>query len=476
MRKILATIAASVLLTGCSGGGPSQPLKEVPAYSISKIASNPELCKIRENSRTRSPGDPIPDFGAAKEIRGKYSSNATAFPFNPTTLPVIGELNVSMIFVDWSNATGNETDYKMYVDQAKKFKDFYWMASEHKLKINLRFSKKWSRIPGSYEKFVIDESGEAQRGEAPLKQVFYDAAVKASDSQFDFTDSDIVLISVPTDKTIFKSGGPHEFNFDYNGFLKTQEGDIFNVAAPGDWWLDHVEYGGPWLFYAHETGHMLGIPHQANEDPEYRDESKDWRNYFWLQNPVNGYEIMGNQDGPTRTMSTWLRWLAGWLDDTQVMCIDESSIDDEYFELNPINEVNGSLESLVIKLSDSLVVVVEARRFDPKFDLPIQYSRDGLIAYTVDATKASSQGNMALLSPRDITKWLEISHWNSSETLDGTFCEGDSVDISGLTIEAAVVRKDLTVVRVSKSGSFVETGAPRNATGSRGNAPAICAL
>jgi M6 family metalloprotease-like protein len=464
-----------VFLTGCSTGlAGAQSPNPLPSYSLSSLNEKPEICQLKENSRLRSPNDNVANFGGAKNIRGKYTSNATAFPFNPTTLPVRGQLNVSMVFVDWSDSPGNEQDYKMYQEQAKKYSDFYWMASEHKLRINLKFSKTWFRIPGSYQKFIINEAGEAQRGEAPLKQAFYDAAVAASDAKFDYSNVDIVLFSIPTDKTVFESGGPHEFNFDNNGFLKTEEGNIYNIAAPGDWWLNHLEFGGPWLFYAHETGHMLGIPHQANESPEYHDNSRDWKTFFWLQNPINGYEIMGNQDGPTRTISTWLRWLAGWLDDSQVKCVTEESIKDEYFELYPINEVDGKTKALVIKLSETLAVVVEARRFDKNYDQSIGYSRDGIIAYTVDATLGSSEGSMALLSPRDITKWLEIYHWNSSETLDGTFCEGDSVKVAGLTIEAAVVRKNLNVVRVSKSDSYVDPLSPRSGNGSKGTAPAMC--
>lgn len=501
MRKFIGISAVLFLLAGCSvtnvsdlaaegclenssselcGDNPTNAASEepeaesLPVFELSTLREDPEVCKIQEDSRMRSPGMEASDYGDTKNIVGNYSGNATAFPFNPTVLPANGEINVSMVFVDWEDSQGTADDYKFFKEQAKLFEDFYWMASEHKLKINLTFSDSWFRIPGSYKDFLIDEAGQAQRGEAPLKQVFYDAAVEASDPETDYSNTDLVFFSVPTDKTVFEDGGPHEFNFDWNGFLDTKEGKIYNIAAPGDWWLDHVEYGGPWLFYVHETGHMIGIPHQASEDPEFRDESLDFRTIHWLQNPINGYEIMGNQDGPTKTISSWLRWLAGWLDDNQVICVTEDSIEDEYFELHPINEVNGKTESLVIKLSDTLAVVVESRRFDPMFDYKIPHSRDGIIAYTVDATKATAQGNMALLSPRDITKWLEVNHWRSSETLDANFCEGDSVNVGWLNIEAVSVQDRVDYVRVKKTDEWVDPEAPRGVTGAKNGTVTSC--
>ena len=492
MKKVVAFGAVLFLLAGCSApnvsdeaagdceidntselcvdnaanAAPEEPTAEpLPVFELSSLREDPEVCKIQEDSRMRSPGDVIPNYGDKRQIRGGYSGNATAFPFNPTTLPITGDLNVSFIFVDWEDSQGTQEDYEYYQGHAQLFEDFYWMASEHKLKMNITFSESWFRIPGSYRDFVIDQAGEAQRGEAPLKQVFYDAAVEASDEATDYSDADIVFYAVPTDKTVFEMGGPHEFNFDWNGYLDTDEGKIYNITAAGDWWLDHTEYGGPWLLYVHEVGHMLGIPHQANEDQEFRDESIDWRTVHWLQNPINGYEIMGNQDGPTKTLSSWLRWLPGWLEDDQVICITEDSVVDEVFELHPINDANGKVESLVIRLNETMVVVVESRRFDPKFDSKIPHSRDGIIAYTVDATKATAQGNMALLSPRDITKWLEVDHWRGSQTLDANFCQGDSVNVGWLKIEAVSVQDRVDYVRVTKTDEWVDPAAPRDVIG-----------
>ena len=409
-------------------------------------AQDSEPCKIQEDSRHRTAGDPVSNFLGQAEIRGRYSSNATAFPFAPTVLPITGTIDVAFIYVDWDDLPGTEADYEYYKYQANMFSDFYWMASEHKLKMNMHLTDDWHRVSGSYKDFVTRSHGdEAQRGEAPKKQIFYDAAVAAADPYIDFTDIEIVFFVVPTAQTVF-FGGPHEFNFDWNGYLKTDERDIYDTATPGDFNIDRGSPGtAPWFYFVHETGHMLGIPHQANED-----ENKPFVEKY-VASPLGGWDVMA-EHGANRTMSSWLRWLAGWLDDGQVACIAKDEVTGNFFELHPINEVAGKVESLVIKLSPTKAVVVESRRFDPKFDIRSGNAKDGLIAYSVDATKASAQGSQAILSPRDITRYLEEKNtWPDWRELDAVLTQGDSIVVDGIKIEAFKIGKSSDVVRVSRT-------------------------
>ena len=276
-----------------------------------------------------------------------------------------------------------------------------------------------------------------------------------SDSLIDYTNVDVVLPAWPRGKTVSEQG-PHEFNFDWNAAMYTDEGTIYNIAGAGDWFINHTEYSaGPWIYYVHEMGHMMGIQHIPNEDLG-NDAPR------WLKNPIDGFDIMGNQDGAVKTISSWLRWLAGWLDDDQVVCITEESITDEYFQLQPLNDISGQVEAVVIKLSETKAVVIESRRFDERFDRKIPHSRDGLVVYTVDATKAAAQGSMELLSPRDITKFVEVKHWRSAQELDANFCQGDSVDVSWLRIEAVAIQDGGDYVRISKTDKWVDPEPPQS--------------
>ncbi|NCV35985.1 MAG: hypothetical protein EBW67_04015, partial [Actinobacteria bacterium] len=78
-------------------------------------------------------------------------------------------------------------------------------------------------------------------------------------------------------------------------------------------------------------------------------------------------------------------------------------------------------------------------------------SPNGLIAYTVDATRASAQGNQVILSPRDITEYIKQENtWPDWRELDAIFFQGDSIVIEGIKIEAYSIGKNSDVVKVSK--------------------------
>jgi M6 family metalloprotease-like protein len=418
---------------------------EEPNFSgrVNLVFDDPEICKLQENSRARKPGDPNPDYSGEREIYGRYSGNATAFPFAPTTLPITGSIDVALVYLDWEDNPGTQEDFNYYQDQVKMFRDFYLMVSENKLEMKIHSSKRWFRVKGNSKELSLTFEQEAQRGEAPRKQVFYDSAVAASDAEFDYSNIEIVFFAIPREKSVFFHGGPHEFNFDHNGHLRTQEGKIYNTTTPGDWFLNSGEDEPPWVNYVHEVGHMIGIPHQSNEDVQGEER-------LWIQNPLNGYDIMANQGGSSRTMTAWLRWLAGWLDDKQVVCVDKSNITENLYELTPVNEITSDKKALIVRISDSLALVIESRRFDEYFDRPSPNDKDGLIVYTVDATKGSAQANQALLSPRDITKYIVEPMWRATSELDAMFYEGDSVEVHGLVIEAHHIGTAKDVVSVSQ--------------------------
>ena len=469
MKKALGLVAFSILLVSCAPAPAvvapepepaateaAEEIEQSLTFELSLLGEDPEVCKIVENSFDPATGwgrkngfiDSRFQTGADQKY---YNGNATAFPFNPTALNVEGELNVELVLVDWEDLPGNDADREMYIQNVEKFAEFYWMVSEHNLQWNIHVSEGWFRIPGSYADFYMNPDDEGQHHQfAPKKQKLYDAITDTSDPSTDYTNVDLVIPAWPTAKTVSDEGS-HDFNFRWNAAMYTDEKTIYNIAGAGDWFIKHQDYAGPWIFYVHETGHMLGIPHQAKEDANDLFGQYPHNEYFWLQNPFDGFEIMANQDGAIKTINGWLRWVAGWLDDSQVICVTQDQIDDEIFALHPINDVSGETEALVIKLSDSMAIVVESRRWDERFDRPIVHSRDGVIVYTVDATKGSSQGSQALLSPRDITKWLEVNHWRHSEELDANFCEGDFVDVAGLVIGLESSQEGVDYVRVQKS-------------------------
>jgi len=162
---------------------------------------------------------------------------------------------------------------------------------------------------------------------------------------------------------------------------------------------------------------------------------------------------MANQDAGTQGLSAWMKWLQGWLDDSQVTCIDATTINKEFYRLDEANIVGGENEMLVIRLSDTQALIVESRRWDSRFDLPIAHSRDGVNVYLVDVTRGHWQGPLRLLSPRDITQYLSQENvWPDWRVLDVILFEGDSVEMGGIRVTNVQSEREADTVLIEALG------------------------
>ena len=151
-------------------------------------------------------------------------------------------------------------------------------------------------------------------------------------------------------------------------------------------------------------------------------------------------------------MSAWLRWLPGWLEDDQIVCLDGESLTTGSYRIQHINAVEGNLEAVVVRLSERKALVVESRRFDPLLDRPSPNDKDGVLVYTVDRTKSAAQGSQVLLSPRDITQMLHEPMWRDQRELDAMFFPGDSVDYDGIRVEMTASDGGFDIVTLSPVG------------------------
>lgn len=173
----------------------------------------------------------------------------------------------------------------------------------------------------------------------------------------------------------------------------------------------------------------------------------------WLVNPMGGLEVMDNEGGPTITINAWTRWVQGWLNDDQATCVLPENVQTEnYYKLSQLNRVGAKDKLLVIKTSATTALLIESRRWDSKFDTPIQHSRNGVIVYRVDTTLGHEEGPLRLYSPRDITKYIyEEKTWPDHRCLDVFLYEGDKVTAQGFTIEVEKLSSSGDIVKIYKS-------------------------
>ena len=134
------------------------------------------------------------------------------------------------------------------------------------------------------------------------------------------------------------------------------------------------------MLFAHEIGHLFGFTDIYNVNDKREP-------IAYLRHPFDTMGLL------SFGLGAWNRWLMGWVADSQVVCLDEST---NVYETS-ISTLNlkGGLKAVVIKLSPTEVLIVEARRKDKydtfEFDLR---NYNGLAIHHLDTSILSGKGAM----------------------------------------------------------------------------------
>ena len=402
-------------------------------YELASELVDDEICKLEEDSYPRRTWADVP---------------ATGFPLNTygATVSQFGTAKVKVVFLEWEDLRGTQADYDYHVEELNKANDFYRVVSEGKFGFDISFEQEWILVDGSYQdSYFTDEMTDAGHNSASRIQQRIDKFIAATDDKVDYSDVDVLFFGLPRAATVIESGGLHIFGDGGWVFGNTQEGTVLNIFAFGERVFNHVGQNQGWAWFAHEFGHVLKMPDLADETQGRNTPD------MYVNTPFYGFDVMANQDAGTQGLSAWMKWLQGWLDDSQVTCIDATTINKEFYRLDEANIVGGENEMLVIRLSDTQALIVESRRWDSRFDLPIAHSRDGVIVYLVDVTRGHWQGPLRLLSPRDITQYLSQENvWPDWRVLDVIMFEGDSITFDGVTVEVKQTSMYGDIVSVSR--------------------------
>jgi len=176
-----------------------------------------------------------------------------------------------------------------------------------------------------------------------------------------------------------------------------------------------------WL--AHEIGHDLGMEHQySNTD----DGIWDLMHNMWSASPA----LLG-----------WHRFLQGWFSDSQILCSELSLFGTNrvLVDISTLGMIDENVKTLMIKLNESEIIVIEARKKAP-FDLiNLGSNYEGILVYKVNVNKKSNDGAVTLITTQIPSKINGVTV--------GTLTKDEYVESDGLRI---------TNLGVSKNGYFVE--------------------
>jgi hypothetical protein len=212
-----------------------------------------------------------------------------------------------------------------------------------------------------------------------------------------------------------------------------------------------------WAFFLHENLHNQGLQGHA---------------------PNNGYNfgIMTNQYGMSLPLSSWDTLVIDWQIKNQFYCVQRENLKPTSLVMSPLEREEIGTKAIMIKLSNSQILVIESRRKDKWSSgykgfpgLPDGFY--GVIVYKVDTTAKPQYGVMEQDGPnwRDsstsyayLIRNLEVDHGYisgapQSQPIDMNFVmyEGESLTTNGIKISLIKSgdHDEVRIERVSPGGN-----------------------
>ena len=386
--------------------------KDLDYETPSEPSDNIQKCEIKEqklwgarNSRSGPEGGPI------------YLPSG--FPRVTPSAPHLGNIKFALIPIDFPDLKGDENFRNRIDDQTKKLSDWYFNVSEGKLNIEWSLLNRWITLPKETKNYLIENSVNLRDSENGMK--LWRDAMAAADLGFDFTNIQQVIFILPKGQTFVKES-LQGFPWDKAVIdLKTNEGSVAGFAMAGAIFDDPGrEY---WSYWAHEYGHSISLAHIGSSRGDIP--------------PFNPWDLMGGQDGPSKELSGWLRFLAGWMDSNKVYCKTINNEKEITLTLRPLSSKESGIKMVVMPLPSGKALIVESRRVND-FSCKTYTKRDGILAYVYDPNLGHGEDFLVPLPPieRNPETWeCNGQRYYNALTKDVLLRKGNKVTIEGITVE-----------------------------------------
>ena len=390
---------SKTVLTKKISSSTSPKIESISYTPPSQPSADIELCKIEEKNRNREnpPASLLP----------------TGFPRH-TIAQKTGTVKWALIPLDFSDLPG-DMDFRSRVDEQMKLTSkWFETVSEGKFKVEWVVLDKWVRLPNPTDKYKIDKSYNLDK--APNGPKLFNDAMTESDKVFNFTGIQTVNFILPNGQDfILESSQGFPWDEAVKNFV-TNEGNISSFSIPGKFFdSDKRQYWGYWV---HEFGHAMALPHIGSSREA---------------NPFIGLDIMGGQDGESRELSGWMRFVAGWLDDEKVYCKQLSDLESTTITLVPLNGAKSGVKMVVVPLTQTKALVIESRR-ESKFSCDMPSKRNGVLAYLYDATLMHGEDFLKPVTPLGRNP-ESSSNCPVSPFPNPIIYKGEKIDVEGVTID-----------------------------------------
>jgi M6 family metalloprotease-like protein len=326
-------------------------------------------------------------------------SETVGFPRSKTGIPSIGKVKGVTLFVEFTDLKDDGNPIRAWkTQQVPTAMKYYEIASYGKYDFKVELVEKVFLINKSVLSYNLDthHDAPAKPNANPFGLVL--DAMNAADPEVDFSQYDYVNVVTPSTTLIGFEGAV--------GMNSIYDGKLFQRATFGPI-REYVDSPRKYNWLVHESGHLLGLMHPYNTSGAG----------FYSGYVIPTWDLMGASLTENSEFLSWNKFLLGWLDSSQVNCLDGGVKSNSTHLIAPLTENAVGVKATIVKLSDTQALVLENRRKSALNDL--KRDQEGVVAYVVDGAIENGKGAVSFLYEK-----LTVTY---ETRLIGTLKPGESI-------------------------------------------------
>lgn len=315
----------------------------------------------------------------------------------------VGEVRAVVVMVDFPDAPAEmspQAAFAMLADSSGIFDE----VSYGRLKYELLPQFRWYRMSRPSTDYApLNESFEGHRK-------YVAEAIALADADVDFSEADSFVILANPDAEGLGNAGPAFTPISMGEGIPVDGTTLLNGATSA---YDINFWGAIWL--NHEITHALGLvdlyAFEGNEQFPYTGEFS--------------YMGLSSLESSAPGLLAWERWVLGWIDDKQVLCLESPPASAVTARLTPVATIGGP-KMVVVAIGKTRAVVIEARR---PVGLDGKLRKAGVLVYTVDTSVESGMGPVRVVPADPIDPKVGYTTF-----FDAPRALGESIIVEGVKV------------------------------------------
>jgi M6 family metalloprotease-like protein len=345
---------------------------------------------------------------------GRGDVSIGGWPRIKERLKSTGDVIATVVMVDFSDAPATMTPAEAFA-RISPSADVFKEVSYGKFNYVFKPQLKWYRMSKKSSDYVT--GGWTFNSH----RAYISEAANLADLDVDFSKTDSLIILANPDARGIGNSGPAFAAIRSNGL--TLDGRYISNGATSAYDLNN--WKAIWL--NHEVTHTLGLVDLYAFTQENSANQYDGLRY------TGEFSYMGfsSYESNSPSLLAYERWNLGWLEDSQIKCMNESKTTQL---ITPVETIGG-VKAVMVPISKTKAVVIESRR---PLGIDSKLAKSGALVYVVDSTNQSGLGPVKVY-PSDVT--------SDPRYLKAPRAVGEKITIEGVTV---------TVTQSNESGDTVE--------------------